>query len=708
MDFSFLVGGTNENDEKSSAATPTIADEANEPLHIDAPLYPFSKTVAACVWKWMASRRISKTIEMRRQQLVRKTFVQDEEEQKKNELIVDELNKKFTDEEMAQICLIQRNIRFWLAIKAMMRKKNYQVAGVGAIHVVQAVMRRYLTQQKFMKKLVFVTHRDQKFARFCNLLREKPMKGTKPEADYPLKVFMYSRQKGDKSRRRLFIDDKTNSLLCWKINPYTTRHFELRRIYAIAKGQSGTYYVSQPDNKSLCLHLLGTGDVKLDFEFEKVDTFKHFFDGFERLIALYNGPTSFYTDSFGVPRRSGPSVIEYAATDKPSRGFKSEADENRYRSALHALRMEYELWEEKYKDEIENYQDERRKIRLAMSSGVLVDSNELAAAKAEEEEKYMEQISLHGSSLATEEVHKSRGVSERMTDESIYSQDDPEIKAGKRNHSLSQKRTSLDKAGEAIGLWDSTFWRPKDLFGYTGGTNDGYNNGTGDLVVGTTSGILQRRSIEEMRRVAAANKTADNDDDSSEALSVYEMPINDKIYLVTDDVNGVIYELAKDENGEMGLGDEVGTIKDGKIKFADEDSELDVLYTENKKDTKVSDNGWLGGWFGWQSSAPSDEVEPQEEDSKSHHSLYEHTINGTTYFITDLQNGQIFPQILSSEGVEEVGTEPIGYFDNGVPIFPLKAGDLESKEDAASGAGETSAKPKRRSILGRIFGGRNK
>lgn len=92
-----------------------------------------------------------------------------------------------------------------------------------------------------------------------------------------------------------------------KVNRYTTRHVELRKIYDIVKGQSGVFYTAVPENKSLCFHLLGTGDLKLDFEMNDTELFKKFFTGFKRLITLFNGPSSFYIDIGGVPRRSGKS-----------------------------------------------------------------------------------------------------------------------------------------------------------------------------------------------------------------------------------------------------------------------------------------------------------------------------------------------------------------------------------------------------------------
>jgi hypothetical protein len=90
-----------------------------------------------------------------------------------------------------------------------------------------------------------------------------------------------------------------------QVNSYTVKSIELRKIYDIVKGQSGVFYSATPENKSLCFHLLITGDMKLDFEMKDVEIFKKFFNGFKRLLALFNGMSSFYMDIDGVPRRSG-------------------------------------------------------------------------------------------------------------------------------------------------------------------------------------------------------------------------------------------------------------------------------------------------------------------------------------------------------------------------------------------------------------------
>merc|ERR1711871_1324762 len=260
--------------------------------------------------------------------------------------------------------------------------------------------------------------------------------------------------KGDKSKRRIFIDDATWTKLCWKVNPYQTKFFELRKIYGIEKGQSGTFYTAQPNQKSLCCHLLGKGDVLLDFELPTVELFKQFFDGFNRLIALYNGENSFYIDGFGVPRRSGPSVVEYASTDKPSRGFRSEADENRYRAALGSLRLLYEEWGEEYKEELESWR-ERRKLEKKLNEKLTKKEREKfeATLKEEENEEEAEEATLHDTSTTATALHQGN-----MPDDHSVDPDDPAYVAAMNDHTLSGKVNYVDGLGVTLGLWGKSYF----------------------------------------------------------------------------------------------------------------------------------------------------------------------------------------------------------------------------------------------------------
>jgi hypothetical protein len=86
-----------------------------------------------------------------------------------------------------------------------------ELLGVTSTQIVQASIRRYAAQNEFIKNVDRMILQDKMFSAFCELVKEN--KGSKNK----LVVTMYSRQKGDKADRRLFIDDKTKCLLCWQV-----------------------------------------------------------------------------------------------------------------------------------------------------------------------------------------------------------------------------------------------------------------------------------------------------------------------------------------------------------------------------------------------------------------------------------------------------------------------------------------------------------
>ena len=129
----------------------------------------------------------------------------------------DHQEETVSPETLRAILMLQTNIRLWLAIKVHLRKKANAIPGVTSIQIVQASIRRFGAQQDFIRRLQHQFHNDHMFLAFVSMLSEKKPKGEENRKNWPLKLIMYSKQKGDKGERRIYFDDKTHSLLCWQV-----------------------------------------------------------------------------------------------------------------------------------------------------------------------------------------------------------------------------------------------------------------------------------------------------------------------------------------------------------------------------------------------------------------------------------------------------------------------------------------------------------
>merc|ERR1711871_1677813 len=431
--------------------------------------------------------------------------------------------------------------------------------------------------------------------------------------------------KGDKSKRRIFIDDATWTKLCWKVNPYQTKSFELRKIYGIEKGQSGTFYTAEPHQKSLCCHLLGKGEVMLDFEFESVELFKQFYEGFSRLILLYNGENRFYIDGFGVPRRSGPSVVEYASTDKPSRGFRSEADENRYRAALGALRTLYEEWADDYNREVEDWREQRKRENLIRNRMTQADKEkETARLREEMDEEEAEEATVHDTSTTATAMNR-RHLPDDESD--LIDPKDPAYIAAQEDHTLSGRRSTLDTLGVNLGLWESSTFNTGKVrnFGGSVSAEDEADKGSPDFDFSVKARGGSRMNDKDIRKAKEIRKlmSEKNVEDENNSIELNEIEIKGKTYLVSyeggDESNGILYERVFDNDGDEGVGDQVGAIVNSVPTFIKEDdSEVNALFSEKgsgaeeelgdaDKGTGIGVWGMIGGFFGGTQAAPSNE-----------------------------------------------------------------------------------------------------
>lgn len=95
---------------------------------------------------------------------------------------------------------------------------------------------------------------------------------------------------------------------------------------------------------------------------------------------------AFYIDKQGIPRRACPSIIKFALESKEETAgprLTSEADRERYRTALQALKHEYSKWNQQLKMEMQKNKENKNKYESSdKKGGGEVDKE--AAADAEE------------------------------------------------------------------------------------------------------------------------------------------------------------------------------------------------------------------------------------------------------------------------------------------------------------------------------------
>jgi hypothetical protein len=618
-----------------------------------------------------------------------------------------------------------------------MRKKKHRLPGITSTQVVQASVRRFSAQRKYLSILKERHRLDFEFKIFIEMLREKRSKTDDPLPDgrpHPFVLYMYSRQKGTKDLRRICIDDKTHSMLTWNVNSFTKKSLEMRKIYAVEKGSSGAFYSAIPNNKSLCFHVLAVGDLKLDFEVQDRDgaaqLYTFVINNFKRLVALYNGPCSFYLDIEGIPRRSGPSVVEYAISTKPQDGFRSEADENRYRVALGAIRAEYSDWKVQFENEkaafkLKRLQKEggtgdREDVKKGSGGGGGGDDDD---ADAQEDFLDRDEEAADEYSLATLSLKK--GVKNIIVNTGIVGKSYFEKEEGDISPSLKQRSslfgTQADFSADPLNSFLSIF-RPGIQSNAAAKSSEGqppesqfsegrppqnpsflsfFNSEKVDTTEKSSGGQVPEGQPQNPSFWSFFSSEANDQDKSSvisAPLSVIEIDIDGKTFYVTNAVDGDIY--LKDESVDE-VGEAIGKMVAGKANFFDPPLHDPTANTISSAPAIDHSNIWggvvglfsgLGGASGnieeTKAEAPPPEAAPEETALPN---LIEMEYVGKKYFIVDEMNSPIFS--IDSNGIVD---KEVGELINGVATFKNDPNDRKKASNKKKWAwlfGGGKAKP---------------
>ena len=209
---------------------------------------------------------------------------------------IDEMQLK---QEFLAANVIQTRVRLWLiARQSTANNKIRKQNETKNIIILQAGIRRWLDCH-LQDRLVDREKKDASFDKFCLTMKEG------------IRIGMYSRKYGNLNTRFIQFDDKRERLV-WTISAKATKSVPLRSLFKAGRGLSGYGYAAPPRNAGFCFHVVCAGGRALDFEAEAHKDSIFLLDGFQRLILMMDGTSSFYINDNGLPYRAGPSVINNA------------------------------------------------------------------------------------------------------------------------------------------------------------------------------------------------------------------------------------------------------------------------------------------------------------------------------------------------------------------------------------------------------------
>lgn len=260
---------------------------------------------------------------------------------------------RFWDEDQAippkvlmSVLRIQATFRIWSSLKKLRNIKRIKHGSEDQVLQTQLVFRRWLTSHHIAKNIAHRENDLKNFEKFCRKIKDG------------YEVIIYSRKRGQAWKRKMTFNSDFSAII-FSTSLMGKKSLRTTSLYDVKKGPSGYFYpLARPTHKVWCFHLFVLGKSHLDMEACSAEDFKELHAGFKTLITLHMTRSPFYIDENGVPRRAGPSIIDYVLKNKNCR---SEADHMRYAEALRQLKSEYKTWNTTYIDERKEWREKRKK-----------------------------------------------------------------------------------------------------------------------------------------------------------------------------------------------------------------------------------------------------------------------------------------------------------------------------------------------------------
>jgi hypothetical protein len=242
------------------------------------------------------------------------------------------------------VLTLQATFRMWLALKKLRNVKSIKFGAEENILLGQTAVRRWLAVQEVARKVKEREVMMTNFANFCKKLRTG------------YEVIIFSKKHGQAWKRKISFS-KDLKCLMYPTSSVLKKKIPLGGLYEVRKGMSGYFYpLARPQHKLWCLHILHLVGKRVDIECLSANEFREVYYGLRMMILLHISRSPFYIDGNGIPRRAGPSIIEYVV-DSKVKGCRSEADRVRFEEALRQLNGEYQVWAEAYAGERQTWLD---------------------------------------------------------------------------------------------------------------------------------------------------------------------------------------------------------------------------------------------------------------------------------------------------------------------------------------------------------------